>query len=277
MLWLEVRVHEKEDGAHAKERGACVELKECRLKSNSPSKRLGEGPELGVPGCVHPDAPVQASVGDAVKIEPPAADETSESSSPVQDVVTLEDANDESTRLTCKEEGPLPVVQEEPATYVPKSTEQPSLDVSTSSPATQLNVQTLSPESMAVHVSQMIIDLTGEALPNTPARSDGPTVAQVKTYVADQVRRWERVTTEFVASPTTEYSWPSPPPDFQTWWAAAMTTSEYIASRTAMASSEEAWISEWNLVCFKRGPCLGEIYACLKKCLKCLKVPKGLL
>ncbi|KAE8971138.1 hypothetical protein PR003_g28174 [Phytophthora rubi] len=27
-----------------------------------------------------------------------------------------------------------------------------------------------------------------------------------------------------------------------------MTTSEYIASRTAMASSDEAWIPEWNLV-----------------------------
>ncbi|GMF18633.1 unnamed protein product [Phytophthora fragariaefolia] len=199
-------------------------------------------------GASTPDAPTQASVGDGVKIEPPAAYEISQSSSPVQDVVTLEDADDESTRLTCKEEGPLPVGQEEPATYVPTSTEQPSLDVSTSSPVTQRNVQTVSPESMAGQVSQMIIDFTGETLPTTPARSDGPTVAQVKTYVADQVRRWERVTTEFVASPTIEYSWPSPPPDFQTWWAAAMSTSEYIASRTAMTSSDEAWISEWNLV-----------------------------
>ncbi|KAE8963551.1 hypothetical protein PR001_g29340 [Phytophthora rubi] len=94
----------------------------------------------------------------------------------------------------------------------------------------------------------MVIDLTEEVLPDVPARHDEPTVTQVKTYVADQVRRWERVTTEFVASPTIEYSWPSPPPDFQNWWAAVMMTSEYIASRTAMASSDEAWISEWNLV-----------------------------
>ncbi|KAE8964548.1 hypothetical protein PR002_g28944 [Phytophthora rubi] len=46
-----------------------------------------------------------------MKVEPPAADGTLESSPPVQDVVTLEE---ESSRLTCKEEGPLPAVQEEP-------------------------------------------------------------------------------------------------------------------------------------------------------------------
>ncbi|KAE8909311.1 hypothetical protein PF005_g19666 [Phytophthora fragariae] len=53
------------------------------------------------------DAPAQASVGDAVNVEPPAADETSESSPPVQDVVTLEG---ETAQLTCKEEDPLPSV-----------------------------------------------------------------------------------------------------------------------------------------------------------------------
>ncbi|GMF55407.1 unnamed protein product [Phytophthora fragariaefolia] len=133
-----------------------------------PPEDSERGPNSESQDASTPDALAQASVGDAVKIEPPAADETSESSSPVQDVVTLEDADDESARLTCKEEGPLPVVQLEPATCVPTGTEQPSLDVSTSSPATQLTVQTLSPESMAVQVFQMIIDLTGEALPNTP-------------------------------------------------------------------------------------------------------------
>ncbi|KAE9316001.1 hypothetical protein PF008_g19123 [Phytophthora fragariae] len=59
-----------------------------------------------------------------------------------------------------------------------------------------------------MQTSQMVIDLTREVLPDVPAQSDGPTVAQVKTYVADQVRRWERVTTDFVASPTIEYSCP---------------------------------------------------------------------
>ncbi|KAE9192093.1 hypothetical protein PF005_g18592 [Phytophthora fragariae] len=115
-------------------------------------------------------------------------------------------------------------------------------------PYVPTEVQELSPESTTSQASRMVIDLREQVLPDVPARHDEPTVSQVKTYVVDQVRRWERVTTEFAASPTIEYSWPSPPPDFQNWWAAAMMTSEYIASRTAMASSDEAWISEWNLV-----------------------------
>ncbi|KAE9273708.1 hypothetical protein PR003_g29823, partial [Phytophthora rubi] len=195
--------------------------------NEAPPEDSERDPNSESQGVSIPDAPAQASVEDAVKVEPPAADETSESSPPVQDAVTLEE---ESSRLTCKEEGPLPAVQEEPMPYVPTG------------------VQELSPESTTSQASRMVIDLTKEELPDLPARHDEPTVTQVKTYVADQVRRWERVTTEFVASPTIEYSWPSPPPDFQNWWAAVMMTSGYIASRTAMASSDEAWISEWNLV-----------------------------
>ncbi|GMF35200.1 unnamed protein product [Phytophthora fragariaefolia] len=195
--------------------------------NEAPPEDSERDPSSESQGVSIPDAPAQASVGDVVKVEPPAADETSESSPPAQVVVTLEG---ESSRLTCKEEGPLPAVQEEPMPYVPTE------------------VQELLPESTISQASRMVIDLTEEVLSDVPARRDEPSVAQVKTYVADQVRRWERVTTEFVASPTIEYSWPSPPPYFQNWWAAVMMMSEYIASRTAMASSDEAWISEWNFV-----------------------------
>ncbi|KAE9203395.1 hypothetical protein PF004_g18143 [Phytophthora fragariae] len=195
--------------------------------NEAPPEDSERDPNSESQGVSIPDAPAQALTEDAVKVEPPAADGTLESSPPVQDVVTLEE---ESSRLTCKEEGPMPAVQEEPMLYVPTE------------------VQELSPEATTSHASRMVIDLTEEVLPDVPARHDEPTVTQVKTYVADQVRRWERVTAEFVASPTIEYSWPSPPPDFQNWWAAVMMKSEYIASRTAMTSSDEAWISEWNLV-----------------------------
>ncbi|EGZ28867.1 hypothetical protein PHYSODRAFT_263502 [Phytophthora sojae] len=69
----------------------------------------------------------------------------------------------------------------------------------------------------------MVIDLTG------PDEDSGEqaSAARMKEFVADQVRRWERVTLEFVMSPTVEYTWPSPTPDFQAWWTAAMATSRY--------------------------------------------------
>ncbi|KAE9012852.1 hypothetical protein PR003_g17327 [Phytophthora rubi] len=173
--------------------------------NDTPPEDSERDPNSESQGASISDAPAQASVGDAVKVEPPAADETSESSPPVQDVVTLEG---ETAQLTCKEEGPLPSVQEEPVTHVPTEVEQSSPDVTISSPAIPTDVQESPPESTTMQTSQMVIDLTREVLPNVPAQSDGPTVAQVKTYVADQVRRRERVTTEFVASPTIEYSRP---------------------------------------------------------------------
>ncbi|EGZ28853.1 hypothetical protein PHYSODRAFT_322480 [Phytophthora sojae] len=73
----------------------------------------------------------------------------------------------------------------------------------------------------------MVIDLTG------PDEDSGEqaSAARMKEFVADQVRRWERVTLEFVMSPTVEYTWPSPTPDFQA----------------------DNWISDWSLV--RLSPC----------------------
>ncbi|OWZ10514.1 hypothetical protein PHMEG_00016636 [Phytophthora megakarya] len=53
------------------------------------------------------DAPAQASVGDAVKAEPPTEDRVSDTPQPVIDVESLDET------VTIKEEGPLSTVQEE--------------------------------------------------------------------------------------------------------------------------------------------------------------------
>ncbi|POM60324.1 hypothetical protein PHPALM_30827, partial [Phytophthora palmivora] len=51
-----------------------------------------------------------------------------------------------------------------------------------------------------------------------PVEREAPfSVDQGKTYVAHQVRRWEQVTLEFVMSPTIEYTWPHPNPDFKSY------------------------------------------------------------
>ncbi|POM69685.1 Hypothetical protein PHPALM_14012 [Phytophthora palmivora] len=59
----------------------------------------------------------------------------------------------------------------------------------------------------------MDIDLT---VNEDPVEREAPfSVDQGKTYVADQVRRWEQVTLEFVMSPMIDYTWPHPNPDFK--------------------------------------------------------------
>ncbi|GMF35122.1 unnamed protein product [Phytophthora fragariaefolia] len=199
-------------------------------------------------GVSNSDASTSASVGDAVKVEPPAVDATVEASQPVRDVVTLEDnSNEESIQLTLKDEGPLPTVEEE---SVPANTNDAlRLRSGLARPRLiQEYAQRLSPEVPDTSATRVVVDLTEVADPDPQVQVGEVTVAQAMAYVADQVRRWERVTLGFVASPTIGYSWPSPVPDFRPWWAAMMATSEYVASRMSLANPNDAWISEWNLV-----------------------------
>ncbi|KAE9299741.1 hypothetical protein PF008_g23169, partial [Phytophthora fragariae] len=131
-----------------------------RRLGRSASGRLGEDPNSESQGASSPDAPTQASVADAVNVEPPAVDETSGSSRPAQDVVTSEYAGDESAKLTCNEEGPLPDAQEEPTRHVPTEADQPGPDVVPSRLAPRSDAQNLTPESTTAQASRMVIDLT---------------------------------------------------------------------------------------------------------------------
>ncbi|KAG6613113.1 reverse transcriptase [Phytophthora cinnamomi] len=88
----------------------------------------------------------------------------------------------------------------------PAAVPSPEAPELTSPPAVQEVPTTVAPPS----VSQMVIDQTGTAEDSAGQM----TVAQAKAYVADQVRQWERVTLEFVASPTIKYAWSSPAPEF---------------------------------------------------------------
>ncbi|GMF50359.1 unnamed protein product [Phytophthora fragariaefolia] len=156
-------------------------------------------------GVSNTDVPTSVSVGDAVKVEPPVVDATSEASPLVQDVVTLEDnSNEESIQLTLKDEGPLPAVEEE---SVPaNSNDALWLRSELASPRLiQEDTQGPSPEVPDTSASRVVVDLTEVADPDAQVHIGEMTVAQAKAYLADYVRRWERVTLEFVASPTIEF------------------------------------------------------------------------
>ncbi|POM77263.1 Hypothetical protein PHPALM_5380, partial [Phytophthora palmivora] len=196
------------------------------------------------------DAPVQASVGGAAVVECPA-DEVLVKPQPDEDVITVDDDSEEKMipdeTPTIKLEGPLSTVKEE--LVLEDSQETSHLKPETSLP---FDLQVLksnftsTPEVRSPSRSRMEIDLT---VNEDPVEREAPfSVDQGKTYVADQVRRWEQVTLEFVMSPTIEYTWPHPNPDFKSWYAAVVRTSEYVAIRMSMASRSEAWISEWSLV-----------------------------
>uniref|UniRef100_H3H209 Peptidase A2 domain-containing protein n=1 Tax=Phytophthora ramorum TaxID=164328 RepID=H3H209_PHYRM len=194
---------------------------------------------VGVSG---PDAPAQASVGGAVKnvqeeIVISDDDLESEEKRPAH-----KDPPDEAP--TIKREGPLSTVKEEvtpPAASAPArpKTELSPTDVALP-PSRESSLGT--PPSPA---PQTDVDLSSEK--SEEGRPEWTSVDQAKAYVAEQVRRWERVVVEYVVSPTVRYEWPAASPDFQAWWRAMTLTTEYVLSRTAMAAQSEAWISEWAL------------------------------
>ncbi|OWZ08262.1 hypothetical protein PHMEG_00019224 [Phytophthora megakarya] len=94
--------------AGAAKRKAAQEEKESSTSREEPS------PEPAVQGSMDEGvsivkAPAQASVGGAVKVEPPTEDRVSDTPQPVIDVESLDET------VTIKEEGPLSTVQEEAA------------------------------------------------------------------------------------------------------------------------------------------------------------------
>ncbi|EGZ22938.1 hypothetical protein PHYSODRAFT_253792 [Phytophthora sojae] len=133
--------------------------------------------EVEVVGVSIPNAPAQASVGGAVKVESSAVVEPSGTSRPAQDVIVLDDDSDESPSQarTIKAEGPLPAVQEGPASSLPNETPLPSSPVPNAAPVVPPRVAT--PE-----VPRMLIDLTG------PDEDSGEreSAARMREFVADQ-------------------------------------------------------------------------------------------
>ncbi|POM63221.1 hypothetical protein PHPALM_27504, partial [Phytophthora palmivora] len=223
-----------------------VSLDEVTDDGQKESAPVGSGGDsssdssVEVVGVSVSDAPGQASVGGAVVVERPA-EEVLAKPQPDEDVISVDDDAEEKAipdeTPTIKLEGPLSTVKEE--VVLEDSQETSPLKPETSLPS---DLQVLK----SSFTSTPEIDLT---VNEDPVEREAPfSVDQGKTYVADQVRRWEQVTLEFVMSPTIEYTWPHPNPDFKSWYAAVVRTSEYVATRMSMASRSEAWISEWSLV-----------------------------
>ncbi|ETP02592.1 hypothetical protein F441_20367 [Phytophthora nicotianae CJ01A1] len=175
-------------------------------------------------GVSAPDAPTQASVGDAVKVECPAEGGPSGSLKPRSDVIILDDSEGEAevslemvgpdVTPTIKEEGPLSTVKEEAAqgdTIEPSSL-QPEL------PSTRQVLPASGPSSLGTPPSPSsrmtdVIDLTTDE--DLDERVAWNSEVSSRMYVEEQVRRWERAQSEYVSSPTVRYEWPSPGPNFQ--------------------------------------------------------------
>ncbi|OWY93473.1 LOW QUALITY PROTEIN: hypothetical protein PHMEG_00037124 [Phytophthora megakarya] len=172
------------------------------------------------------EAPAQASVGGAVKVEPPTEDRVSDTPHPVIDVESLDET------VTIKEEGPLLTVEEEPALE-----EKAAPPAPTTPSSTPVSVIQDEPPRMSV-----VLDGSSPTS-SVDSESQGTQMneAQAKAYVAGQVQRWEREARERVF-------WPSTGQNFEPWWTAMIATSRHLEGRTTSAALDEAWISDLQLV-----------------------------
>jgi hypothetical protein len=169
------------------------------------------------------------SVEDDVRVEAPEEDRVSDSPQPEEEVGV--EVIDESPMI--KREDPLPSVQEEDV-----------LEVSTPSP-TSLPVPTAAAPQGVIR---------NEVSSRTPEVGPGPpdpahtSEAEVKAYVAEQVRRWEREASGRISPPYVQYTWPSPDaPNSEPYLTAVMATSTYLDQRILIPSQDDAWISEFRL------------------------------
>ncbi|POM79361.1 Hypothetical protein PHPALM_2993, partial [Phytophthora palmivora] len=192
-----------------------VSLDEVTEDGQKESAPVGSGGDsssdssVEVVGVSVPDTPIQAPMGGAVVVECPA-EESLVKPWPDEDVISVYDDAEKKMvpdeTPTIKLKGPLSTVKEEVVLEDSQETSHLKPETSLQSDLQVLKSSfTSTPEIQSPSRSRREIDLTVNEDP--VEREALFSVDQGKTYVADQVRRWEQVTLEFVMSPTIEYTW----------------------------------------------------------------------
>jgi hypothetical protein len=195
-------------------------------------------------------------------------DGVSDSPQPDEEGATAEDSP------TIKQEGPLSTVQEEVAldekADVPAGTTVPTQSDSSDPAQTPLPQRQVGAEDSP---SVTALRGTDRSLPlikteDLGAHSDQLDEFQGRTYVANQVRRWEQVRSEMVTPLKVRYAWTSPGPDFQPWWTATLATSEYLRERVSPSSMDDGWVDELELT---------RVELCLARDIVAIGIPPSLL
>ncbi|GMF60146.1 unnamed protein product [Phytophthora fragariaefolia] len=189
----------------------------------------------------------KVSEGGADVGEPPAADRVSDSPQPEQEEETAKDV-------------PVKVKAEVIEIEGSDAKERSALvdaEVSSRSPQSSSNQapsssQSQAPEPEVLHASNPVPapqSLNADVRPSLCAGAETADTTQLdetaaKTFVARQMYRWEQMRSGRVVSPSVEYAWPNPRPDFSAWQEATMATSDYLRHRMALENRDAAWIAE---------------------------------
>ncbi|OWZ01198.1 hypothetical protein PHMEG_00027471 [Phytophthora megakarya] len=215
-------------GAHQAAQDADIEV-DPRQEGSSTLTSLPSSAASMDEGVSIVEAPAQA----LWEVEPSTEDRVSDTPQPVIDVESLNET------VMIKKEGPLSTVQEEAA--LKEKTAAPTPTTPSSTPVSIIQDE---PSRMSV-----VLDVSSPTSSvDSGSQATQMNEAQAKTYVAGQVRRWERELSERMLPPRMRYTWPNVGRDFKPWWTAMIATSRHHDRRTTLAALNEAWISDLQLV-----------------------------
>ncbi|GMF82318.1 unnamed protein product [Phytophthora fragariaefolia] len=115
----------------------------------------------------------------------------------------------------------------------------------------EAHLSTVQEDQVLEDMEMSSLKSSGTASIRTPVQARSPPVSsaevQVKVFVADQVRRWERGVSERSFPPNIKYDWPHDHLISSSYLSAVLTTSEYLRKRTSMATEADAWIAKMEL------------------------------
>ncbi|GMF33073.1 unnamed protein product [Phytophthora fragariaefolia] len=199
-----------------------------------------------------PDASAQASVSGADVVEPPVGGRVSDSPQPEHEVEASDDDEVEYVETKKPQFGPADDVEVVEVGLDPDDDDD-EVELMKVEPAVrkEAHLSTVQEGQVLEDMEVSSLKYSGTASIRTPVQARSPPVlsaeVQVKAFVADQVRRWERDVSERSSPPNIKYDWPHDHLDSSSYLSAVLTTSEYLRKRTSMAAEADAWIAEMEL------------------------------
>ncbi|GMF63122.1 unnamed protein product [Phytophthora fragariaefolia] len=181
-----------------------------------------------------PDASAQASVGGADVVEPPVGGSVSDSPQPEHEVEYVETKKHQF--------GPADDVEVVEVGSDPDDDDD-EVELMKVEPVVrkEAHLSTVQEHQMLEDMEVSSLKSSGTASIRTPVQARSPPVSsaeiQVKVFVADQVRRWERDVSERSFPPNIKYDWPHDHLDSSSYLSAVLTT----------AAEADAWIAEMEL------------------------------
>ncbi|GMF39316.1 unnamed protein product [Phytophthora fragariaefolia] len=231
---LGIEPHRSLEDVERDARKANAERRKAAKEAKEVSAQEGLGPDDE--DKFVPDASAPVSVGGADVVEPPVGGGVSDSPQPEHEVEASDDDEVEYVETKKPQFGPADDVEVVEVGSDPDGDDD-EVEPMNVEPAVrkEAHLSTVQEAQVLEDMEVSSLKSSGTAFIRTPVQARSPPVSsaevQVKVFVADQVRRWERDVSEWSLPPNIKYDWPHDHLDSSSYLSAVLTTSEQLIVR----------------------------------------------